>query len=70
MCRERGSAMSRAAAVPVIARRKAGRPGVVGACVRVWGRGSAVAVLLTLSLVLLGEGRPGDLDPSFGGGAR
>jgi hypothetical protein len=25
-----------------------------------------VAILLTLSLVLLGEGAPGDLDPTFG----
>jgi hypothetical protein len=42
----------------------------VGACVRVWGRGSVVAVLVTLSLVLLGEGRPGDLDPTFGVGGK
>jgi uncharacterized delta-60 repeat protein len=33
---------------------------------RAWGRGGAVAVLLTLSLVLWAEGRPGDLDPTFG----
>ena len=58
--------MSRAAAVPIIARRKANRSGAVGACVRVWGRGSLVALLITLSLVHVGEGRPGDIDPTFG----
>jgi beta-propeller uncharacterized protein DUF5122 len=58
--------MNRAAAVPVIVRRKAGRPGTVAAWGRVWGRRSVVAVLMTLSLVLVGEGAPGDLDPTSG----
>jgi hypothetical protein len=67
---KRGSTMRKAAVVPVIARLKAGRPGTVAALVRVWGRGTVVAVLLTLSLVLLGEGAPGDLDPTFGVGGK
>jgi uncharacterized delta-60 repeat protein len=58
--------MSRATAVSVTARRQTGRPRTVAALMRVWGRGSVVAVLLTLSLVLWAEGRPGDLDPTFG----
>jgi uncharacterized delta-60 repeat protein len=60
--------MKTAVAVPAIARRKAGNPG--GACVGVWGQGSVMAVLLTLSLVLLGEGAPGDLNPTFGVGGK
>jgi hypothetical protein len=60
--------MNRAAAVPVIARRKAGRPGSVTPFVRQSAQGSLFAVLLTLSLVLLGEGDRGDLDPTFGVG--
>src|SRR5919108_6582774 len=63
-----GNAMSRAATIPIIARLQTGLPGAVAACVRVWGRGSLMAVLLTLSLALLGEGAPGDLDPTFGVG--
>jgi hypothetical protein len=58
--------MNKATAVPVLARRKAGKPGAVTTGVRAWGRGGAVAVLLTLGLVLRAEGRPGDLDPTFG----
>jgi uncharacterized delta-60 repeat protein len=62
--------MSRIVVVPVIARRKAGRPGTMAALMRVWGRGSVVAVLMTLSLVLFGEARPGDLYPTFGVGGK
>ena len=47
-----------------------GQTGGCGALVRAWGRGSVVAVLLTLSLALLGEGAPGDLDPTFGVGGK
>ena len=62
--------MRKTAAVPVIARLKAGMPGAVARFERVWRRGSVVAVLITLSLVLLGEGAPGDLDPTFGVGGK
>jgi hypothetical protein len=53
---KRGNTMSKAAAVLIIARLKASRPRTVAALARVGGRESIVAVLLTLSLVLLGEG--------------
>jgi hypothetical protein len=56
--------MSRATAVSVTSRRKTGRAGAVAA--RAWGWGSVGALLITLSLVHVGEGRPGDLDPTFG----
>ena len=62
--------MKTIAAVPVIARLKVGMPGAVATCLRAWGWGSVMAVLLTLSLVLLGEGAPGDLDPTFGVGGK
>ena len=44
--------MNRTAAVLITVRRRAGRPGAVA-----WG--SVVVILLTLSLVLLGEAGPG-----------
>ena len=50
--------MSRAAAVLVIVWLKVGRTDALAACVRVWKWGGVVAVLLMLSLVLLGEGSP------------
>jgi uncharacterized delta-60 repeat protein len=62
--------MNRAAAVPVIVRRQAGRAGAVAGFGWVWGRASVAAILMTLSLVLAGEGAPGDLDPSFGVGGK
>ncbi len=62
--------MSKAAAVPVIVRLEAGRPEAVGVLVRVWTWGGIVAVLMTLSLALLVEGAPGDLDPTFGVGGK
>jgi len=62
--------MSRTSAVPVIARRKAGMFGAVAACGRLFGQGIVLAVLMTLSLVLLGEGAPGNLDPTFGVGGK
>jgi hypothetical protein len=60
-CSERGHAVRRAAAVSGIVRRKAGRA---------WGLGSVIAFLIILGLALLGEGAPGDLDRTFGVGAR
>ena len=65
-----GSAMSRTAVGSVIVRRQAGMPGVVGVLRGGWRRGSLVAVLLTLSLVLWGEGAPGDLDSTVGTGGK
>jgi uncharacterized delta-60 repeat protein len=56
--------------MPIIARLQTGMPRAVAAGVRVWGRGSLVAILITLSLALLGEGAPGDLDPTFGVGGK
>jgi len=35
-----------------------------------WGSSVALATLLTLSLISLGEGAPGDLDPTFGVGGK
>jgi uncharacterized delta-60 repeat protein len=52
--------MNKAAAVSRIARPRAGRRGAVAA----WGLGSVGAVLITLALVLVGEGAPGDLAPT------
>ncbi len=57
--------MSRTAAVPVIARLQADTPGAVRALM--WRGAGAVAIVMTLSLVLLAQG-PGDLDPTFGVG--
>ena len=64
--------MSRAAAVLVIVWLKVGRTDALAACVRVWKWGGVVAVLLMLSLVLLGEGAPtadvrGTVTTDFGG---
>jgi uncharacterized delta-60 repeat protein len=58
--------MSRTATIPISARLKAGMPGAVAPLLQAWGRRGVAAVLLTLSLVLWGEGVPGDLDPTSG----
>jgi FG-GAP repeat len=61
-----GSAMSRTATVSVNARRQVGMPRIVSVLGGVWRRGSEIAVLLTLSIVLRGEGAPGDPHPTLG----
>jgi beta-propeller uncharacterized protein DUF5122 len=54
--------MNRAGAAPVISRRKGDKAVDVAVCVRAWAWRSVIALLMTLSLVLLGHCTPGDLD--------
>jgi hypothetical protein len=64
--------MEAPAAVLVTARSERALSGIPESLVRAarWRCSVVLAILLTLSLISLGEGAPGDLDPSFGVAAR